>query len=583
MQPHEKSRRMLILLLALTAVSNSLIIVKTSGQVLRLSDLYVYIRVNMDENAIAIYNVNMSMGPKSINALSEANWTFKIQIPKWATPNLVASTEMPKLFLENGVKIPLNLEEDVDYDYLVAKIPSTQSGELNVTVKIGLVQREGISGDTVEFQIPVLTGFNIIPEYVNFTLLTTGIVKGYSVQYFDPIFWNNTVIGIWNQYFRTMAVENVTGRVSFSKSFEKCVIEDLSREITVTGQLQVLVRDRLKVRYAGSSYVSEILKISVPTNISQVVKVRDALGPLSTYSSISSEANMSIITVSARYSLSPGQEYEATVEYNILLKNVLTGAGEGLTNIRLKNLASYTDIVNMYSLNMKVEGRQDWRITVDSTVVSVEGGGTFSRSIGNVMPDILTQPLEISFHPAQLEAGKSISIILGLLTVFVLVVVDLFREKAVKPVEELKEEKEIEALIDKLVEALHEKIDYEFRLEGVKVKNALGKLSSKEYKASVEEYGRRISGAEKRVLKTMEQISLKNPKTGEEVKRSYAVFEEIDIDLRKMVDNTIERFRGGRITRSIFENLSGKYLKDNRKRRESAIDDVYRSLEKLRS
>lgn len=583
MQPYEKKRHMLILLLAITVVSNSLIIVKTSGQAFTLSDLYVRIRVNMDENAIAIYNVNVSMGPKSMNALSEANWTFKIQIPKWATPNLVASTEMPKLFLENGVEIPLNLEEDVDYDYLAAKIPSTQSGELNATVKIGLVQREGISGDTIEFQIPVLTGFNIIPEYVNFTLLTTGIVKGYSVQYFNPIFLNNTVIGIWNQYFRTTTVGNVTGRISFSKSFNKCVIKDLSREITVTRQLQILVRDRLKVRYIGSSYTSQILNISIPTNMRQEVKVKDALGSLSAYSSTSSEANMSIITVSARYSLNPGQEYEVTVEYDVPFKNVLTGSSEGLTIARLKDLAGYTDIVNTYSLNVKVEGRQDWRIALDSTTISVEGGGTFSRSASNVMPDILAQPLEISFHPAQLEAGKSISIILGLLTAFILVVVDLFREKAVKPVEELKEEKEIETLIDKLAEAIREKIDYESRLEEIKIKNALEKMSSKDYKAGVEEYGRRISGAEKRVLRNIEQISLKNPKAGDEVKRSYAVFEEIDVDLRRMLDNTIERFRSGRITRSVFENLSGKYLKDNRKRRESAVDDVYRSLEKLRS
>ncbi|MEM2088247.1 MAG: hypothetical protein QXF52_06180 [Thermoproteota archaeon] len=584
MQPYEKSRRMLILLLALIVVSNSFIIVKTSGQVYPQSDLYVYVKVNMDENAIAVYNVNVTMGPKSVNALSEADWTLRIQLPKGVAPNLVTSTDMPKVFLSNGEKVQLYLEHEADYDYLVANIPPVEGEKLNATIRIGLVQRWDIVGGSVGFNLPILTGFNIIPELVNFTLLTSGRIESYSqyLLYFNPISSNNTVIGLWNTYFRPTTVSNITGRIFF-EAFEKCLIETLSREIMVTEQLQVSVRDRLKVRYAGSSYASEILKISIPTSMSQAVKVRDALGLLYTSSSNSSEANMSIITVSARYSLSPEQQYEATVEYNLPLKNLFTGTSEGLTIIRLKDLPSYTDIVNNYSLNVKVEGKQGWRMTVDSTTVSVEDGGTFSKNMSNVMPDILAQPLEISFHPAQLEAGRSLSIILGLLTIFVLAVVDLFREKTVKPGEELKEEKEIETLIDKMAEALHEKIDYESRLEEVKVKNALGKISSKEYKASVEEYGRRISGAEKRVLKNIEQISLKNLKVGEEVKRSYTVFEEIDVDLRRMLDNTIERFRSGRITRSVFENLSGKYLKDNRKRRESAIGDVYRSIERLRS
>lgn len=576
---------MLILLLAMTVVSNSFLMVKTSGQVYMQSDLYVYVRVNMDDNAIAIYNINVTIGPRSINALSEAGWTLRIQFPKEMTQNLIASTDMPMLFLSNGEKIPLYLEHEADYDYLAAKIPPVEGDRLNATVKIGLVQRWDMEGGSIGFNLPVLTGFNIIPEFVNFTFLTSGRIESYSqyLLYFNPVYLNNTVIGLWNTYFRPTTVSNITGRVVFSKTFEKCLIENLSREITITEQLQISVIDRLKVRYAGSSSAVEILKISIPTSMSQGIKVRDALGSLSTQSSASSEANMSIITVNSRYPLNPGQEYEATVEYNIPLKTVLTSASEGLTTIRLKNLPNYTDIVNTYFLNVKVAGRQGWRITMDSTTVSVENGGTFFRNMSNVMPDILAQPLEISFHPAQLEAGRSISIILGLLTIFMLVVVDLFREKAVKPVEELRMEKEVETFADRLVEALHEKIDYESRLEEVKVKNALGKLSSKEYKASVEEYERRVSGAEKRVLKTLEQISLKNPKVGEEIKRSYAVFEEIDADLKRMVDNTIEKFRGGRITRSVFENLSGKYLKDNRKRREAAVEDVYRSIERLRS
>lgn len=584
MQPYEKSRRMLILLLALTVVSNSFLVVKTLGQVYIQSDLYVYVKVNMDENAIAIYNVNVTMGPKSVNALSEADWTFRIQFPKWASSNLVTATDMPMLFLDNGEKIPLYLEHEADYDYLSARVPSVEGNKLNATIRIGLVQRWDIVEGSVGFNLPILTGFNIVPESVNFTLLTSGRLESYSqyLRYFNPIFSNETAIGLWSTYFRPTTVSNVTGRVVF-ESFKKCVIETLFREITVTEQLQVSVRDQLKVRYVGSSSTSEILKIIIPTNMSQAVKARDALGSLRTSSSASSEPNMSTITVSSRYALNPGQEYEATVEYSVPLKTMLTGTSEGLTTIRLKDLHTYTDIVNNYSLNVKVEGKQDWRITVDSTTISVENGGAFSKNMSNVMPDMLTQPLEISFRPAQLEAGRSISMILGLLTIFILVVVDLFREKAVKPVEELKEEKETETLIDKLVEALHEKIDYESRLEEVKVKNALGKISSKEYKASVEEYGRRISGAEKRVLKNIEQISLKNPKAGEEIKRSYTVFEEIDVDLKRMVDNTIDRFRGGRITRSVFENLAGKYLKDNRKRREAAVGDVYRSLERLRS
>ncbi len=585
MQPRGKTRCTFAPILLLILVSSVSLVVRTSGQVFELSDLYVYVRVDMNEEAIALYNVNVTMGPKTIRALSEANWTFKTQLPKWATPNLVLSADMPKLFLGNGDKIKLKLEEDVDYDYLVAEVPPIQSDRLNATIKFGLVQRDEISEDSIGFKLPVLTGFSIMPEYVNFTFLTTGMIKGYSLQYFNPIFLNNTVIGLWNQYFRTQAVGNVTGTVSFLASFDRCIIESLVREITATEQLQVSIRDRLKVRYVGALYRSEVLKISIPntpTNISQIIKVKDALGSLQTYST-ASVANTSIVTVYSRYSLKTGQEYDVLVEYSIPVKSILVNTSGGFITIRLKDLANYTDIVNTYSLTVKVEGRRDWRIAVESAVTTVESSEVFSYNTVNTMPDILIQPLEISFTSIQLEAGRSLSIILGLLTVFVLLVVDLFREKAVKPVQELKKEKEAAILVDNLVKALREKIDYEVLLEEAKVKNALGKLSSKDYRASVEEYSRKISGAEKRILKTIEQLTLENPKAIEEVKRSYAVFEEINSDSKKMVDNAIERFRGGRITRSIFGNLSGKYLKENRKRREAAADDVYRSLEKLRS
>ncbi|MEM3587661.1 MAG: hypothetical protein QXO71_10125, partial [Candidatus Jordarchaeaceae archaeon] len=233
------------------------------------------------------------------------------------------------------------------------------------------------------------------------------------------------------------------------------------------------------------------------------------------------------------------------------------------------------------SLNVKVNSGRDWKIAINSMTLDFKKGEVFTSSVSNAMPSILVQPLSITFTHSQIEAGRSISIILGLLTLAILLVIDMFKGEAAIPVEELKEKKEIRDLVEKITGALGEKIDYECRLEEMKVKNTLGKISSKEYKANVEEYERRIAGAEKRILKTIEQISLKNMKIGEEVKRNYDVFEEINSDLRKMIDNTIDRFRSGRITRSVFENLSIKYLKDNRKRREAAAEDVYTSLEKL--
>ncbi|MBO3833276.1 MAG: hypothetical protein FGF51_07875 [Candidatus Brockarchaeota archaeon] len=579
MQPRRKTGFTLVSMLVLILVSSLLLSVKISGQFFELSDLYVYVKANMNEEAITVFNVNLTMGPKTIRALGEANWTFKIQLPKWAAPNLVSSIDMPKLFLENGEKIALRLEEDEDYDYLVAEIPPFQGERLNATVRFGLVQRDDVAEDYVGFKLPVLTGFSIMPEYVNFTFLTTGAIKGYSLQYFNPIFLNDTVIGLWNQYFRTKTVGNVTGRVVFSKSFDRCVIKSLAREITVTEQLQVNVKDVLRLKYVGNSYRSEILKINVPANVNQSVKVKDALGMLQTSTSASTASNTSVITVYSRYSLRPGQEYEAVVEYSVPVKNMLVSSSGGLTIIRLTGLPNYTDIVETFSLKVRVEGKKSWRIEAESTVASIEEGGVFSLTMRNAMPDILAQPFQISFSLAQLEAGKSISMLLGLLALLILMVAEIFREEA-KPVE-AKRGREVERLVNDLVEALREKVDCETLLEEVRVKNAVGKISSREYKERVGEYERRASRAEKKILKTIEEVSRINGRVGEEVERRYRVFEEINGDSKNMINSTIERFRGGRITRSVFENLAGKYLKENRKRRETAASDVYSALEKL--
>ncbi|MEM4169585.1 MAG: hypothetical protein QXZ66_02155 [Thermoproteota archaeon] len=580
MQPRGKTGCTLVPILVLILVS-SLLSIGSSGQ-FELSDLYVYVKANMSEDAIAFFNVNLTMGPKTIRALGEANWTFKIQLPKWAAPNLVFSTDMPKLFLANGEKIALRLEEAEDYDYLVAKLPPVEGERLNVTVRFGLVQRNNISEDYVGFKLPVLTGFNIMPEYVNFTFLTAGAIKGYSLQYFHPIFLNDTVIGLWNQYFRTKTVGNVTGRVVFSKSFDRCVMKSLAREITVTTQLQVNVKDVLKLKYVGNSYRSEILNINIPNNINQSVKVKDALGILQTSTSASTAANTSVIKVYSRYSLRPGQEYEAIVEYSIPVKNMLVSSSGSLTTIRLTGLPNYTDIVETYSLNVRVEGKKSWRIEAESTVTSIENGGAFSLTMRNAMPDILAHPFQVSFSSAQLEAGKSISMLIGLLTLLILMVAEIFREEAAKPVE-AKRGREVERLVNDLVEALREKVDCETLLEEVKVKNAVGKISSREYRERIGEYERRTSRAEKKILKTIEEVSRINSRVGEEVERRYRVFEEINGDSKNMINNTIERFRVGRITRSVFENLTGKYLKDNKKRRETAASDVYSALEKLLS
>ncbi|MEM3079921.1 MAG: hypothetical protein QXF21_06370, partial [Thermoproteota archaeon] len=409
-----------------------------------------------------------------------------------------------------------------------------------------------------------------------------GAIKGYSLQYFHPIFLNDTVIGLWNQYFRTKTVGNVTGRIVFSKPFDRCVIKSLAREITVTEQLQVNVKDVLKLKYLGNSYRSEILNINIPININQSVKVKDGLGLLQTSTSASTAANTSVIRVYSRYSLRPDQEYEAIVEYSIPVKSMLVSSTGGLTTIRLTGLPNYSDIVGTYSLNVRVEGRKSWKIEGESTVTSIEKGGVFSLTMRNAMPDMLAQPFQISFSSAQLEAGKSISILLGLLTLLVLMVTEIFRGEAAKPVE-AKRGKEVEMLMNELVEALREKVDCETLLEEVQVKNAVGKISSREYRDRVGEYERRASRAEKKILKTIEEVSRINSKVGEEVERRYRVFEEINGDSKNMINNTIERFRVGRITRSVFENLTGKYLKDNKKRRETAASDVYSALEKLLS
>jgi len=576
-------KRRTVLFLIITIVLSIMLEANASAQI-SLSDFYVNLRVNMNEDAIAFYTANMTLGPWALNELKEANWTLRTQLPKWASPNLVNSTDMPSLTFANDMRIRLRLENGTDYDYLVADLPPVEGDSLNATLRVGFVQRDKIVGSTVFFKLPILTGFNIMPEYVNFTFRTNGRIELYSqyLPYFDPIFENNTCVGLWKTYFRTKAVENINGSIVFPEAFEKCVIKSLHREIIVTEYLHVTVRDQLRIKYIGERGTSEILNINLPFNISQRVRAKDALGSLRTYSSGLAE-NMSIVRVYARYSLNSGQEYEATVEYDIPIKNIITTAvSGGRTSILIKDLANYSDVVNTYSLSVKVESGGNWEILVDSTTVGVEKNGVFATRITNAMPSISAQPLSITFTHAQIAAGRSISIILGLLTLAILVVVDMFREKAAKPVEELKEEKEIESLVEKAVEVLTERIDYEYRLEETKVKNALGRLSSKEYKTSLEECERRISGSERKIIKAIEQMSAKNPRIGEEVKRSYDVFEEVNSDLRKMIDNTIERFRSGRITRSVFENLSGRYLKDNRKRREAAANDIYRILEKLK-
>jgi len=572
-----------MLFFVLTIVLNVMPATKVSGQTLPY-DFYVNEIVSMSNDAIAFYTVNMTLGPKAINALRESNWALKIQLPKWSTPKIVRSIDMPALLLADGKRIQARLENEMDYDYVVFEIPPISSDSLNATLRIGFVQRDDITGNSIAFNLPILTGFNIVPEYVNFTFKTSGRIESYSqyLVYFNPILEDNMVVGLWNTYIRPTSVKDIAGSVYFSEPFEKCVIESLQREIRITEQLQVTVTDRLRVRYIGGGSTSEILKTTIPTSISNSIKAKDSLGPLQTYASEITGTNMSIVRIYSRYSLKPGQEYEAILEYNIPIKSVITSVNENTISILLKNLGNYSDIVSTYSLNVKVESIGDWKLIADSVVVGVERDGVFVSETTNAMPSILIQPLSITFTHAQIEAGRSISIILGLLTLFILMVLDTFREKAIKPVEELKEEKEMKNLIEKILEALHEKIDYESRLEETKIKNTLGKLSSKEYRTITEEYERRITGAEKRIIKAIEQISSKNSRIGEEVKKNYDIFEEINNDLKKMVDNTIERFRSGRITRSMFESLAEKYLKENKKRRESTIEDVYRPLEKLR-
>ncbi|MBO3840248.1 MAG: hypothetical protein QXN75_05035 [Thermoproteota archaeon] len=581
MQQQEGKRR-IVLFLVLTIVLSILLKTNASAQI-SLSDFYVNLRINMGKDAIAFYAANMTLGPWALDELKEANWTLRIQLPKWASPNLVNSTDMPILLLGDGKRIRIRLENGTDYDYLVAKIPPIDSDSLNATLRIGFVQRDRIVGRTVFFKLPVLTGFNIMPEYVNFTFQTSGRIELYSqyLPYFDLIFENNTCVGLWKTYFRTKIVESINGSIIFPEAFEKCVIKSLHREIVVTGYLDVTVRDRLRIKYIGERSTSEILNIILPSSISQTVRAKDALGSLRAYTSTLAE-NTSIIRIYSRYSLNPGQEYEATVEYDIPVKNIITAASGERLSIVIKDLANYSDVVDAYSLSVKVESGRNWNILVDSIAIDVEKNGVFSISVANALSSLLVQPLSITFTHAQIEAGRGISIMLGLLTLAILIVTDMFREKAVKLVEELKEEREIKSLVEKTVEALTERIDYESRLEETKVKNVLGKLSSREYKTRLEECDRGISGSERKIIKAIEQISAKNPRVGEEVKRSYDVFEEVNSDLRKMIDNTIEKFRSGRITRSVFENLSGRYLKDNRKRREAAANDIYRSLEKLK-
>ncbi|MDW8033883.1 MAG: hypothetical protein RMI79_02915 [Nitrososphaerota archaeon] len=574
-----KNRTLLFLMLAVV-LSISL---ETRVYISYVTDLYVDLKVSMNNDAIAFYTANMTFGPKAIKALREANWILRIQLPKWASIKLVYSTDMPVLLLADGGKIRLRLENEEAYDYLVAEIPSVDAESLNATLRIGFVQRDVIVGNSIGFKLPVLTGFNILPEYVNFTFRAGGRIESYTqyLIYFTPIFENNTVVGLWNLYLRPTTVGNITGSIYFSKPFDRCVIESLNREIEITEQLQVTVRDRLRVRYIGGGGTVEILRVMLPADIGQRIRAKDSLGPIQTYTYTLPESNASTISIYSRYSLNSGQEYEAIVEYDIPVKNIITSISGNTVSIKLKELANYSDIVNVYSLNVKVDSGKDWKIITDSTILGFKKGEVFTRSINNAMPNILVQPLSITFTHLQIEAGKSISIVLGLLTLAILLVVDIFKREVVVSVEELKEKKELRELIEKITGAISEKIDYECRLEETKVKNTLGKISSKEYKTSIEEYERRILGAEKKILKTIEQISLKNQKVGEEVKRNYDIFEEINSDAKKMIDNTIDRFRSGRITRSVFENLIWKYLRDNRKRRDSAADDIYKSLEKL--
>ncbi|MEM1557375.1 MAG: hypothetical protein QXT26_01555 [Thermoproteota archaeon] len=578
-----QGKNRITLFLVLTIVLSIIFGSKASGQVVYAEDFYVNVSVSMDDDAIAFYTVSMTLGPDTINVLRETGSALKIQLPKWASSIMVVSTDMPVLLLANGRRIRMHLEIGTDYDYLVAEIPAVDGGLLNATLKIGFVQRDNIKGSTVVFKLPILTGFNIIPKYVNFTFKTSGRIESYSqyLLYFNPIFKNNTPVGLWNIYFKPTAVSDISGSIFFSKPFDRCVIESIRREIMITEQLQVLVTDRLKVRYLGEEGTSEIFRVSLPAAISQRVKAKDILGPLQTYPATSIDNNVSVLIVYARYSLNSGQEYDAIMEYDIPIKNVVKNTSGNVVSILLKDLANYSDIVNAYSLNVKVKSGGDWRIMMDSTTVEVKKDEIFTISINNIMPSILVQPLSITFIHDQMEAGRGISIMLGLLTLAILMVFEIFGGKTIKAIEEIKEDKEVKSLIEKITEALNEKIDYESRLEEAKVKNAIGKLSLKEYKASTEEYERRITGADKRIVKAIEQISLKNQRVGEEVKRNYDIFEEVNADLKKMLDNTIERFKSGRITKSVFENLSKKYLKDNRKRREAAADDVYKSLEKL--
>ncbi|MEM2584628.1 MAG: hypothetical protein QXP99_03775, partial [Thermoproteota archaeon] len=272
MQQQEGKRR-IVLFLVLTIVLSILLKTNASAQI-SLSDFYVDLRINMGKDAIAFYAANMTLGPWALDELKEANWTLRIQLPKWASPNLVNSTDMPILLLGDGKRIRIRLENGTDYDYLVAKIPPIDSDSLNATLRIGFVQRDRIVGRTVFFKLPVLTGFNIMPEYVNFTFQTSGRIELYSqyLPYFDLIFENNTCVGLWKTYFRTKIVESINGSIIFPEAFEKCVIKSLHREIVVTGYLDVTVRDRLRIKYIGERSTSEILNIILPSSISQTVR-----------------------------------------------------------------------------------------------------------------------------------------------------------------------------------------------------------------------------------------------------------------------------------------------------------------------
>ncbi|MGQ9479379.1 MAG: hypothetical protein ACUVQ0_05075 [Thermoproteota archaeon] len=577
------NRRIPILLtLLLIACYVEQLATMVSGQFLTISDFLVFIEATMDEDAVAIYNLNITMGPKAITSLREADWLFKIKLPKWATPHLVRSRKMPMLMLENGVKIQLEIQKDADYDYLVAEIPPVEDEALNASIKIGFLQRDDISGRNVGFNIPILTGFNIVPEYVNFTFITTGEILEYSkyLRNFTMIFSNETVRGLWGSFFRTEIPGNLTGVIKFPRNFEKSLIESLRREILVSEDLSVLVKDYVKVKYRGVASKDKLLEIVVPDLMSQSVRASDALGPLKSSTSFFGP-NLSSVTVYARYTLEDGYVYEALLEYVLPIKNIVKNVQDGIVTIELRDFANYTDVVNLYSLSVRVGEGKEWRITIDSETMSLGGNENYSEEIVNAIPDIMAKTMEISLNYTQLETGRSFSLIVGLLALLVLIVANLFRGETAILLEEAVEKKEVESLTDKLVRMINEKIDYESLIEEIMVKNALGKLSSREYRVSLEEYNRRITGAEKKILNIIEQISLKNPRVGDEIRKTYGIFEEINRDLRKMLGNAVERFKGGKMSKSMFENISGKYLKDNRKRREAVANEVYKHLERL--